>query len=73
MFDPSSFADPTPVAHADASRDVLPRGVIKMPAKCERRPVIRFFTARKISAADIHRQMTEVYSTEAMRDSKVGK
>ncbi|GFV09809.1 hypothetical protein TNCV_2598631 [Trichonephila clavipes] len=27
MFDPSSFADPTPVAHTDTSRDVLPRGV----------------------------------------------
>ncbi|GFU92839.1 transposable element Tc3 transposase [Trichonephila clavipes] len=26
MFDPSSFADPTPLANADASRDVLPRG-----------------------------------------------
>ncbi|GFT20805.1 hypothetical protein TNCV_941561 [Trichonephila clavipes] len=26
MFDPSSLADPTPLAHADASRDVLPRG-----------------------------------------------
>ncbi|GFU62172.1 hypothetical protein TNCV_2474051 [Trichonephila clavipes] len=26
MFDPSSFADPTPLAHADASRDVFPRG-----------------------------------------------
>ncbi|GFX65288.1 uncharacterized protein TNCV_4821781 [Trichonephila clavipes] len=26
MFDPSSFANPTPLAHADASRDVLPRG-----------------------------------------------
>ncbi|GFX97952.1 hypothetical protein TNCV_4906031 [Trichonephila clavipes] len=25
MFDPSSFADPTPLAYADASRDVLPR------------------------------------------------
>ncbi|GFW19553.1 uncharacterized protein TNCV_1604451 [Trichonephila clavipes] len=25
MFDPSYFADPTPLAHADASRDVLPR------------------------------------------------
>ncbi|GFV00094.1 hypothetical protein TNCV_4057661 [Trichonephila clavipes] len=25
MFDPSSFANPTPLAHADASRDVLPR------------------------------------------------
>ncbi|GFX14006.1 hypothetical protein TNCV_612111 [Trichonephila clavipes] len=26
MFDPSSFADPTPLVHADTSRDVLPRG-----------------------------------------------
>ncbi|GFS80337.1 hypothetical protein TNCV_3447771 [Trichonephila clavipes] len=26
MFDPSSFADPTPLAHADTSREVLPRG-----------------------------------------------
>ncbi|GFW59168.1 uncharacterized protein TNCV_2780991 [Trichonephila clavipes] len=26
MFDPSSFANPTPLAHADASRGVLPRG-----------------------------------------------
>ncbi|GFW03900.1 uncharacterized protein TNCV_2050161 [Trichonephila clavipes] len=28
MFDPSSFTDPTPLAHADTSRDVLPRGGI---------------------------------------------
>ncbi|GFU72509.1 uncharacterized protein TNCV_2424221 [Trichonephila clavipes] len=26
MFDPSSFVNPTTLAHADASRDVLPRG-----------------------------------------------
>ncbi|GFV39736.1 hypothetical protein TNCV_741661 [Trichonephila clavipes] len=26
MFDPSSFTKPTPLAHADTSRDVLPRG-----------------------------------------------
>ncbi|GFW91137.1 uncharacterized protein TNCV_1760111 [Trichonephila clavipes] len=26
MFDPSSFVNSTPVAHADASRDVPPRG-----------------------------------------------
>ncbi|GFX06518.1 uncharacterized protein TNCV_3017521 [Trichonephila clavipes] len=26
MFDSSSFANPTPLAHADTSRDVLPRG-----------------------------------------------
>ncbi|GFU88334.1 uncharacterized protein TNCV_847271 [Trichonephila clavipes] len=28
MFDPSSFVNPTPLAHADTSRDVLPRGGI---------------------------------------------
>ncbi|GFV25763.1 uncharacterized protein TNCV_3867331 [Trichonephila clavipes] len=28
MFDPSSFANPTPLAHADTSRNVLPRGGI---------------------------------------------
>ncbi|GFV23773.1 hypothetical protein TNCV_959671 [Trichonephila clavipes] len=26
MFDPRSFVNPTPLAHADISRDVLPRG-----------------------------------------------
>ncbi|GFU34666.1 hypothetical protein TNCV_1993781 [Trichonephila clavipes] len=26
MFDASPFVNPTPLAHADASRDVLPRG-----------------------------------------------
>ncbi|GFV57772.1 hypothetical protein TNCV_1565801 [Trichonephila clavipes] len=26
MFDPSSFVNPTPLADADTSRDVLPRG-----------------------------------------------
>ncbi|GFV37944.1 hypothetical protein TNCV_2663571 [Trichonephila clavipes] len=26
MFDPKSFVNPTPLAHADTSRDVLPRG-----------------------------------------------
>ncbi|GFW09077.1 hypothetical protein TNCV_3081691 [Trichonephila clavipes] len=26
MFDSSSYVNPTPLAHADASRDVLPRG-----------------------------------------------
>ncbi|GFV99771.1 hypothetical protein TNCV_5081311 [Trichonephila clavipes] len=26
MYDPSSFVNPTPLAHADTSRDVLPRG-----------------------------------------------
>ncbi|GFU90851.1 hypothetical protein TNCV_4921841 [Trichonephila clavipes] len=31
MFDPSSFAIPTPLAHADASRNVLPRGGTSHP------------------------------------------
>ncbi|GFX72178.1 DUF4817 domain-containing protein [Trichonephila clavipes] len=31
MFDPSSFANPTPLAHADTSRDVLPRGGTSQP------------------------------------------
>ncbi|GFX44727.1 hypothetical protein TNCV_1802081, partial [Trichonephila clavipes] len=26
MFDSSSYDNPTPLAHADASRDVFPRG-----------------------------------------------
>ncbi|GFT65345.1 hypothetical protein TNCV_1559841 [Trichonephila clavipes] len=28
MFDSSSYVNPTPLAHADASRDVLPRGAL---------------------------------------------
>ncbi|GFY05601.1 putative DD41D transposase [Trichonephila clavipes] len=31
MFDPSSFVNPTPLAHADTSRDVLPRGGTSQP------------------------------------------
>ncbi|GFU86550.1 HTH_48 domain-containing protein [Trichonephila clavipes] len=47
--------------------------VFESPAKCEIRSVIRFWTAKNISAADIHRQITEVYGTEVMSDSKVRK
>ncbi|GFS85468.1 HTH_48 domain-containing protein [Trichonephila clavipes] len=46
---------------------------IESPAKCEIRSVVHFLTARNMSAADIHRQITEVYGTEAMSDSKVRK
>ncbi|GFV17073.1 hypothetical protein TNCV_1686641 [Trichonephila clavipes] len=28
MFDSSSYVNPTPLAHADTSRDVFPRGVL---------------------------------------------
>ncbi|GFY17129.1 HTH_48 domain-containing protein [Trichonephila clavipes] len=47
--------------------------MFESPAKCEIRSVIRFWTVRNISAADIHRHVTEVYGTEAMSDSKVRK
>ncbi|GFU08704.1 mariner Mos1 transposase [Trichonephila clavipes] len=47
--------------------------MIESPAKCEIRSVILFLTARNMSAADIHRQKTEVYGTEAMSDRKVRK
>ncbi|GFT27243.1 uncharacterized protein TNCV_5140501 [Trichonephila clavipes] len=42
--------------------------VIESPANCETRSVILFLNARSMSAADIHRQITEVYDTEAMSD-----
>ncbi|GFV23498.1 HTH_48 domain-containing protein [Trichonephila clavipes] len=47
--------------------------VIESPAKCEIWSVIRFLTARNMSAADIHPQITEVYGTEAMSDCKIRK
>ncbi|GFW31119.1 hypothetical protein TNCV_2577011 [Trichonephila clavipes] len=37
------------------------------------RSVILFLTVRNMSAADIHRLVTEVYGTEAKSDSKVRK
>ncbi|GFS56864.1 retrovirus-related Pol polyprotein from transposon 17.6 [Trichonephila clavipes] len=42
MFDPSSFANPTPVAHADTSRDVLPRGGTsqRCKTKIKFRPIV---------------------------------
>ncbi|GFX37304.1 transposable element Tcb2 transposase [Trichonephila clavipes] len=33
MFDSSSYDNPTPLAHADTSRDVLPRGVVQRAQK----------------------------------------
>lgn len=46
---------------------------INQPADCEVRAVIRFLSARNISAAEIHRQITEVYGPNIMSDSKVRK
>ena len=47
--------------------------IIESPSACEIRSVIRFLTARNISAADIHRQITEVYGPNAMSEGKVRK
>ncbi|KAG8282339.1 hypothetical protein J6590_108512 [Homalodisca vitripennis] len=46
---------------------------IERPADCEIRSVIQFFTARNVSAADIHRQISEEYGPNALSDSKVQK
>ena len=46
---------------------------IDQPADCEIRSVIRFLTARNVTAAEIHRQISEVYGRNAMSDSKVRK
>lgn len=42
-------------------------------AYCERRSVIRVLTARKVSVADIHREMSDVFGPNAVSDSKVRK
>jgi hypothetical protein len=39
------------------------------PAACEIRSVIRFFNARNMKPADIHRQFCEVYGEHAKSDS----
>ena len=41
------------------------------PASCEVRAVIRYLLARNNNAAEIHRQLCEVYGPNVMRDSKV--
>ncbi|GBM74706.1 hypothetical protein AVEN_274842-1 [Araneus ventricosus] len=47
--------------------------IIESPAPCEVRSVIRFLSARNLSAADIHRQISEVYGATAMCEDKVRK
>lgn len=47
--------------------------IIESPAKCEIRSVIRFLTARNMSAINIHRQVTEVYGPDVMSEGKVRK
>ncbi|GFV07952.1 HTH_48 domain-containing protein [Trichonephila clavipes] len=46
---------------------------IDQPADCEIRSVIRFLTAKNVSAAEIHRQIKDVYGPNAMSSSKVRK
>ncbi|GFX86067.1 uncharacterized protein TNCV_2403631 [Trichonephila clavipes] len=49
MFDPSSFANPTPLAHADTSRDLLPRGAVRS-AGCKCLPFLLVKSAREVPA-----------------------
>nr|XP_060640821.1 protein FAM32A isoform X1 [Anolis sagrei ordinatus] len=46
---------------------------INSPAACEVRSVIRFLSARNLPAAEIHRQICEVYGDTVMSESKVRK
>ena len=44
---------------------------INDPASCKVRAVIRFLLTRNNNAAEIHRQLCEVYGPNVMSDSKV--
>ncbi|GFY18822.1 HTH_48 domain-containing protein [Trichonephila clavipes] len=44
---------------------------IENPAKCEVRGVIRFLWAKKLSAADIHRELRAVYGPNIMSEGVV--
>ncbi|XP_067139557.1 protein GVQW3-like [Centruroides vittatus] len=47
--------------------------LIENPADCEVRVVIRFLSAKGSKAAEIHRQISEVYGESVMRDGMVRK
>ncbi|GBN22673.1 hypothetical protein AVEN_187396-1 [Araneus ventricosus] len=47
--------------------------IIESPATCEVRSVIRFLSVRNLSAADISRQICEVYGAAAICEGKVRK
>ncbi|GFW89982.1 hypothetical protein TNCV_3741681 [Trichonephila clavipes] len=53
MFDPSSFANPTPLAHADTSRDVLPRGGTSHSFGVEFKSVITFRWMTTTAGSDV--------------------
>ncbi|GFW30411.1 HTH_48 domain-containing protein [Trichonephila clavipes] len=46
---------------------------IEQPADCEIRSVIWSLTAKNVSVAKIHRQISDVYGPNAMSSSKVRK
>ncbi|GFT39826.1 histone-lysine N-methyltransferase SETMAR [Trichonephila clavipes] len=46
---------------------------IDQPTACEIRSVIRFLTAKNVSAAEIQRQISDLYGPNAMSSSKVRK
>lgn len=47
--------------------------IIENPAECEIQSVIRFLTAKSVKAADIYRQLRQVYGENDMCESKVRK
>ena len=47
--------------------------MIERPVDCEIRSLIRFWNARSVKLADIHRQICEVYGENAMSDGMVRK
>jgi hypothetical protein len=47
--------------------------MIKRPADCEIRSVIRFLNARNVKPADILRQICEIYGENVMSDATVRK
>ncbi|GBN36936.1 hypothetical protein AVEN_119687-1 [Araneus ventricosus] len=43
------------------------------PANCEMRSVIRFWNAKNVKPAEIHRQLVEIYGENVMTDGMVRK
>ncbi|GFU22851.1 hypothetical protein TNCV_4965981 [Trichonephila clavipes] len=73
MFDPSPFANPTPLAHADTSRDVLPRGgtsqlegskPIPLKIRCVQRLMhVRFLEIENFPAAEFDDDVLAITAT----------
>ncbi|GFX22843.1 hypothetical protein TNCV_2605851 [Trichonephila clavipes] len=56
MFDPSSFVNPTPLAHADTSRNVLTRGGTSQVFNMT---ILRFQSFRKYTLGNLTMETTE--------------